>query len=125
MVKKVLTRCRQTRRSACSARRFGQSAFAGVNENDRARHILPGAIKNRWLRGGSAFAIVLDPGGPQAGEPVLVDGRLPIQELVDAQRITRTGFLERQKTAANGGDNLGLAANNPAARGLGRKICNR
>jgi hypothetical protein len=68
----------------------------------------------------SAFAVVLDPGGPQTGKSVLVDGSLPVEELVDTERIARAGFFEREQATADGGDNLGFAADNPTTGVPGR-----
>lgn len=59
------------------------------------------------------LAILLDAGGAQAGEAVLIDGKLPGQELVHGQGIAAAGFLKGKKTAADGGDDLGLAADHP------------
>src|SRR5690606_28099371 len=66
-------------------------------------------------RSRSAFAVVLDPGCAQAGKAVLVDGGLPVQELVDAQCVARAGLLEAQQPTAYRGDDLSLAADHPAA----------
>jgi hypothetical protein len=62
---------------------------------------------------------VLDAGGAQSGQTMLVDGHLPAQELLRGQGIALAGLFETQQTAANGGDNLGLAADN-SATGAGR-----
>src|SRR4029077_20423844 len=42
------------------------------------------------------------------------DRVLPSEELLDRQRITAAGFLERQQTPTHGRDNFGLASDNPA-----------
>ena len=44
---------------------------------------------------------------------------LPGQEFVDRQRVAAAGLFERKQAAANGSDDLGLAANDPAL-GAGR-----
>jgi hypothetical protein len=59
------------------------------------------------------LAILLNPGGPQPCEAVLIDGKLPGQEFVDGQRVTAASFLEREQTPANRGNNFGLATDNP------------
>jgi hypothetical protein len=59
------------------------------------------------------LAVLLDAGGAQAGQAVLVDGELPGQEFVDGQRVTAAGFLEGKQAAANGSNNLSLTANDP------------
>jgi hypothetical protein len=66
------------------------------------------------------LAVLLDAGGAQSGQTVLVDGELPRQEFVDSQGITAAGFLEGQEAAANGCHNLGLTADNPPF-GTGRR----
>jgi hypothetical protein len=69
--------------------------------------------------------VLLDARGAQARQTMLVDGELPAQKLLSGQGVTLTRFFEAQETAANGGDNLGLAADNPAT-GAGRgKVGNR
>jgi hypothetical protein len=59
------------------------------------------------------LAILLDAGGPQSGQTVLVDRELPGEEFVDCQRITAAGFLQGQKATADGGHNFGFAADDP------------
>ena len=66
------------------------------------------------------LAVLLDAGGAQSGQTVLVDGELPGQEFVHSQGITAAGFLEGQEAAANGCHNLGLTADNPPF-GTGRR----
>jgi len=65
------------------------------------------------LAGGRLLAVLLDPGGAQPSEAVLVDGKLPGQEFINSQRITAAGFLEGEQTAANRGNDLGLATDDP------------
>ena len=57
--------------------------------------------------------ILLDPGGPQAGQTMLIDGKLPGQEFVDRQRVTAAGFLEGEQATSDRCDDLGLAADDP------------
>jgi hypothetical protein len=61
----------------------------------------------------SLLPILLDPGGPQAGQTMLIDGKLPGQEFVDRQGITAAGFLEGEQAASDRCDDLGLAADDP------------
>jgi hypothetical protein len=61
----------------------------------------------------SLLPILLDPGGPQAGQAMLIDGKLPGQEFVDRQGITAAGFLEGEQAASDRCDDLGLAADDP------------
>src|SRR5690606_5015375 len=76
-------------------------------------------------RGGSALAVVLNPGGSQPGKAMLVDGRLPVKELVDAQRIAVASLFEAQQTAAYGSDDFGFAPDHPTPRIGGREIGDR
>jgi hypothetical protein len=59
------------------------------------------------------LTILLDAGGPQSCQTVLVDRELPGEEFVDCQRIAAAGFLKRQKATADGGDNFGFTADDP------------
>lgn len=63
-----------------------------------------------WIR---LAAIFLDAGGAQAGQAVLVDRPLPGQELVDRERVALTSLLEADQPAADRGDDLSFAANDP------------
>src|SRR5689334_8121236 len=60
------------------------------------------------------LTILLNSGGAQAGETMLVDRELPRQEFVDGQGVTAARFFEGQQSAADGGDDFGLAANDPS-----------
>ena len=59
------------------------------------------------------LAVLLDAGGAQSGQTMLVDGELPGQEFVDRQGITAAGFLEGEQAASDPCDDLGLAADDP------------
>jgi hypothetical protein len=61
----------------------------------------------------SLLPILLDAGGPQASQAMLIDGELPRQELVHRQRVAAASLLEGEQTAANRGDDFGLAADHP------------
>ena len=61
----------------------------------------------------SLLAILLDPGGPQTGQAMLIDGKLPGQEFVDRQRVTAAGLLKGEQAAANRGNDFGLTADDP------------
>jgi hypothetical protein len=61
----------------------------------------------------SLLPILLDPGGPQAGQTMLIDGKLPGQEFVDRQGITAAGLLEGEQASADRRNDLGLAADDP------------
>jgi hypothetical protein len=94
---------------------------ARANEKGAGR--VTGAVPRDLLR--CLLAVLLNARGAQAGQAMLVDGHLPAQEFLGGQRVTLAGLLEAEQTAADGGDNLGFAANNPAS-GAGRwKVGNR
>src|SRR5487761_2545625 len=63
--------------------------------------------------GQGLLAILLDPGRAQPRKAVLIDGELPGQEFVYGQRVAAAGLLEGEQTAANRGDDFGLAADDP------------
>ena len=71
------------------------------------------------------LAILLNAGGAQAGEAVLIDRVLPGKELVDRQRVAAASLFEREQATAHGGDDFGLAANHPALRSRRREISDR
>jgi hypothetical protein len=77
------------------------------------------------FRASGLLPVLLNAGGTQSGKSMLVDGHLPAQEFVGGQRIALTGFLKAEKTATDGGDDFGLAADNPAAGAGGRQVGNR
>jgi hypothetical protein len=68
------------------------------------------------------LAVLLDAGGAQAGEAMLVDRILPGEELLDRQRIAAAGLLERKEPAAHGSNDLGLAPDDPALGARCRQI---
>src|SRR4051794_1325591 len=84
-----------------------------------------------WIAGSSPamtsglLPILLDACGAQASEAVLVDGELPGQEFVDGQRVAAAGFLQRQQTAADGGNDFRLAPDHPAFGAGCRQIRDR
>ena len=57
--------------------------------------------------------ILLNPGGPETCQTMLIDGKLPGKEFVDGQRVAAAGFLEGKQAATYGRDNFGLAADDP------------
>src|ERR1700682_6281348 len=62
---------------------------------------------------GALLAILLDAGGPQPGQTMLIDGKLPGEEFVDRQRITAASLLKGEQAAANRGHDFRLAADDP------------
>jgi hypothetical protein len=61
----------------------------------------------------SLLPILLDPGGPQACQTMLVDGKLPGKELVDRQGIAAAGLFEGKQATADRGNDFCLAADHP------------
>src|SRR3546814_3929044 len=61
-----------------------------------------------------AGAVILQAGGAQAGQAMLLDCPLPGQEFLHGQRIALAGLLKRQQAATDCRDHLGLAADHPA-----------
>jgi hypothetical protein len=59
------------------------------------------------------LAILLDAGGAQPGEAMLIDGKLPGEEFVDGQRVAAASLLEGEQTAADCGNDLSLTADDP------------
>ena len=59
------------------------------------------------------LAILLDAGGAQSRKAMLVDGKLPGEELVDGQRVAAASLLKGEQAAADRGNDFGLTANNP------------
>jgi hypothetical protein len=82
------------------------------HEKNRLRKTKPVFIKSFRSRE-SLLAILLDPGGPQAGQAMLINRKLPGKELVDRQRVPAAGFLEGEQAAADRCNDFGLAADNP------------
>jgi hypothetical protein len=81
------------------------------HEKNRLRKTKPVFIKS--LVWESLLAILLDPGGPQAGQAMLINRKLPGKELVHRQRVPAAGFLEGEQAAADCCDDFGFAADNP------------
>jgi hypothetical protein len=76
------------------------------------------AIRSRFSSnaagsGQRLLAILLDSGGAQPRQTVLIDRKLPGQEFVDRQRVAAASLLKGEQAAADRGNNLGLASNNP------------
>jgi hypothetical protein len=61
----------------------------------------------------SLLPILLDPGGPEACQAVLIDRELPGQELVDGQGVAAASLFEGKQATSDGGDNFGFAADHP------------
>lgn len=78
-----------------------------------------------FVRDKRLLAVLLDPGGAQPRKAVLIDGKLPGQEFVDGQRVSAAGFLKGEQAAANRGNDLGLATDNPPLGSGCGQICNR
>src|SRR6476659_7882273 len=61
-------------------------------------------------------AVLADAGDAKAGHSAAVDGALPAREFLEAERVALAGFVDAQKPASHGGDDLGLAAHDPTRR---------
>jgi hypothetical protein len=61
----------------------------------------------------SLLPILLDTGGSQASQTMLIDRELPRQELVHRQRVAAASLLKGEQAAANRGNDFGLAADHP------------
>ena len=57
--------------------------------------------------------ILLDAGGAQSGEAMLIDGKLPGKEFVDRQRVAAASLLKGEQAAAHCRNDFRLTANNP------------
>jgi hypothetical protein len=67
---------------------------------------------NLWDRA-RLLPILLDAGGAQASQAMLIDRELPGQEFVHRQRVAAASLLEGEQAAANRGNDFGLAADYP------------
>jgi hypothetical protein len=83
-----------------------QNEKTGLAERDRFWSNAAG-LAERLL------AILLDAGGAQSRQAMLVDGKLPGQEFVDRQRVAAAGLLKGEQAAADRGNDFGLTADNP------------
>jgi hypothetical protein len=59
------------------------------------------------------LAILLDAGGAQSSQTVLVDRKLPGKEFIDRQGVPAAGLLKGEQTATNRGDDFGLTTDDP------------
>jgi hypothetical protein len=62
---------------------------------------------------GVLLPILLDAGGAQSGEAMLIDGKLPGKEFVDRQRVAAASLLKGEQATAHCRNNFRLTANNP------------
>src|SRR5215203_2864302 len=93
---------------------------------DVSRRAPPAGSGSRIARSTQRLlTVVLDAGGAQAREAVLVDGLLPAQEFFGRQRVALARFLETEEAAPDRGDDFRLAADHPATGVGGGKVRNR
>lgn len=107
---------------------FEHLQIAGVRRlrgRSRTQKYDLGRNKPRKIVKEGRLAIVLDTGRAQASKAMSVDGTLPAQEFVYCKSIVIARLIEAQKTAANGSDDLGLAADYPALGVFRGKVGNR
>jgi hypothetical protein len=73
-----------------------------------------GRFSSNWTGSGERLLpILLDTGGAQPGQAMLIDGKLPGKEFVDRQRVAAASLLEGEQATADCGNDFGLTANNP------------
>src|SRR5262249_49239272 len=105
----------------------GFRAAAGFFEKTCRRNDNAGA-RTPALRGsgdaGGLLPVLLDARGAQAGEAMAVDRVLPGQEFFNREGVTAARFFERQETAADGGDDFGLATDHPTLGARSREVRN-
>jgi hypothetical protein len=70
-------------------------------------------LSNTIGSGERLLAILLDAGGAQSCQAMLIDGKLPGEEFVDRQGVAAASLLKGEQTAEHSGNDFGLAANNP------------
>jgi hypothetical protein len=105
--------------SSCAGltRLRGRSPFGEAKA--RASIKLRKSLSRGWIAGSSPamtanlLPILLDAGGAQSGQAMLVDGKLPGQEFVDGQGVAAAGFLKGEQATADRGNDFGLAADYP------------
>jgi len=86
-------------------------ANSSGHEKNRLRKTEPVFIKSSVRE--SLLPILLDPGGPEACQTMLIDGKLPGKEFVDRQRVPAAGLLKGKQTSADRCNDFGLAADDP------------
>ena len=92
---------------------------------DGTSRVFARLMRSTSLRSGSLRSVILNARGAQTGETMLVDGPLPAQKLIYRKRIAFACLIQAQQTPTHSGDDLGLAADNPAFSVCGWKIGNR
>ena len=105
-------------RAACRRGRPAQAWLGDGNALEEMRSPPGGAGRAlKLVEAGdcSAFAVVLDPGRAQPGKAVLVDGGLPVEEFVDAQRIAVAGLFEAQAARRERRQQLRPCGGSPSA----------
>src|ERR1043166_8768517 len=86
---------------------------------------LPPPSTRRWVIRRKAEVVAAVRGGLLSLDDACKRYTLTGEEFLDRQRITLTGIIQAEKPTAHGGDDLGLAPDNPAARGRRRQIGER
>jgi hypothetical protein len=70
-------------------------------------------LSNLAGSGRRLLAILLDPGGAQSGETMLINRKLPGKKLVDRQRVAAAGLLKGEQPTSDRGNDFGFTANDP------------
>src|ERR1700691_3360026 len=99
------------RRSSCSLLAARYSPLADLRIKTPAVAAGVGDLVRLIKR--ALLAILLDAGGAQPGQAMLVDRILPGQEFLDRQGIAAAGFFERPECAAHSRDDFRPAADEP------------
>src|SRR5262245_13634136 len=68
------------------------------------------------------LAVLLDAGGAQARQTMLVDREMPGKAFADRQRVAAAGFLKGEQASPDGRNNFSLTANDPPLGAGRRKI---
>jgi hypothetical protein len=92
----------------------GRNESSGIEKIGLARR--GRFFSNHVVLGKRLLAILLDSGGAQSRQAMLVDGKLPGEEFVDRQRVAAAGLLEGEQASSHGGNDFGFTANDPPFR---------
>src|SRR5580692_1217956 len=102
---------------------------AARNERSRPREVAAFRAGRLAASAGSInralLTVLLNAGRAQAGKAVLVDRVLPGKKFLDRQCVTAACLFKRKKSAADRGDHLRLAADDPTLRSRRRQISDR
>ena len=118
-------------RRAPVVRLYDPCADRGAARNERSRPREAAAFRAGRLAASAGsirralLTVLLNAGRAQAGKAVLVDRVLPGKKFLDRQCVTAACLFKRKKSAADRGDHLRLAADDPTLRSRRRQISDR